>query len=99
MKPRKSPLVISLLGLLLSASVAVAAAQTPQTPPAQGDQKKAESCCTGEGTESCCCCGGGSCDMMKHEKHNMKGHAADGSCCNMKTKAAKNKTKSKQKAG
>ncbi len=98
MKPHKSPLVISLLGLLLSASVAVAAQQTPQTP-AQGDQKKAESCCTGEGMESCCCCGSGSCDMMKHEQHNKKGHAADGSCCNMKAKAAKNKTKSKQKAG
>ena len=82
MKPHKSTILISLLSLLLFAFVAVSAQQTP----AQGEQNKAESCCTGG---SCCCCSGDSCDMSKHENHKMKG---DGSCCNMKQKDAKDKT-------
>ena len=81
MKPRKQTILIMLLGLLLFAFTA-AMAQTP----AQGDQKKTESCCA---MESCCCCSGDSCDMKM--KHDMKDHKGD--CCNMKQK---DKTKNKK---
>jgi len=86
MKSHKSTTLITVLGLILSAVVAVSAQQST-TP---SDQKKqAESCCAMDS----CCGNGESCDM-KHENHK-KGHSADGSCCNMKQKTARNKTKQK----
>jgi len=40
------------------------------------------------------CCSSGTCDMAnhaKHAKHDKKSHAADGSCCKVKSKDAKQK--------
>ena len=90
MKLRKQTILVMLFGLLLLAFTAVVA-QTP----AQGDQKKAESCCAmdscpmkTDGAEAKSdCCKADSCDM-KDKKHDMKDHTAD--CCKAK---AKDKTK------
>jgi hypothetical protein len=76
-------ILTSLLGLMLTFSASVMAQTT-----APGDQKKnSESCCS---MDSCCCCNGDSCDMKANAKNQGKG-----SCCNMKQKEAKNKTKQK----
>jgi len=40
--------------------------------------------------EDCCA---ESCDMSKHDKHDMKTHSPDGSCCKMKQKDAKKQAK------
>ena len=59
MRPHKSTILITLLGLLLVAFVAVMAQQTPQQ---TGEQKKqAEACCAMES----CCCKGDSCSMKQ----------------------------------
>lgn len=76
MKLRKQTILVMLFGLLLFAFAAVVA-QTP----AQGDQKKAESCCAKDS-----CCSGDSCDM-KDMKHDMKDHKPD--CCKAKAKDKK----------
>ena len=58
MKPRKTTILVMLLGLLLLA-FATGVAQTPS----QGDQKpKADACCA---MDSCCCCSGDSCPMKE----------------------------------
>ena len=59
MKPRKSTILVMLLGLLLLA-FAIGVAQTPS----QGDQKKkADACCAMDS----CCCSGDSCSAMKED--------------------------------
>lgn len=76
MRPRKNPILIMLLGLLLFA-FAVAIAQTP----AQGDQnKKSEACCSMDS----CCCNGGSCPMKAEGAANAeaKDGCCGGACCN-----------------
>ena len=81
MKPRKNTVLIMILALVLTA-FATATAQTP----AQGDQKKTETCCSMQS----CCCNGDSCEMKKHDAKN---HGEKGDCCKVKSK-----DKAKQKA-
>jgi len=82
----KRAILTSLLGLMLTFSSAVMAQTTAQT-----DQKqKSETSCS---MDSCCCCNGDSCDMKA--KPDAKNHGCKGTCCNMKQKEAKNKTKQK----
>ena len=71
MKPRKTTMLVMLLGLLLLA-FASGVAQTP----AQGDQKpKADACCA---MDSCCCCSGDSCPM---KEDGATAEAARTDCC------------------
>ena len=85
MRPHKSTILITLLGLLLVAFVAVMAQQTPQQ---TGEQKKqAEACCAMES----CCCKGDSCAMKKEGAE--AGEAKDGCCgesCKLHHENAKN---------
>jgi len=86
MRISKRAILTSLLGLMLTFSAAVMAQMTTQ-----GDQKqKTESCCS---MDSCCCCNGDSCDMKA--KPDAKNQGGKGSCCNMKQKEAKNRTRQK----
>ena len=79
MKPRKTTILVMLLGLMLLAFTA-GMAQTP----AQGDQKKkAEACCA---MDSCCCCSGDSCSMKEDgatvaSSDAKKPDAAKPDCC------------------
>lgn len=91
MKLRKQTILVMLFGLLLLAFAAVVA-QTP----AQGDQKKAESCCcsgdscqmkTDDTAAKSDCCKGDSCTMKKKEMNHTDGHECCGCCadsCDMK---------------
>ena len=73
MKPRKTTILVMLLGLLLFA-FAAGVAQTPS----QGDQKpKADACCA---MDSCRCCSGDSCPM-KQDGATAKADGAKADCC------------------
>jgi hypothetical protein len=74
MKSPKQTILIMLFGLLLFAFAAAMA----QDPPAQGDQKKVESCCSMES----CCCNDGSCPMKKEGKTtSADAEAKHDDCC------------------
>jgi hypothetical protein len=82
MKPRKSTILVMLLGLLLLA-FAIGVAQTP----AQGDQKKkADACCAMDS----CCCSGDSCSAMKQDgtatTDKAKADCCKGDSCKMDKK-------------
>ena len=94
MKPNRSILLVTLIGLLLALFAVAMAQNTNQPTPEKKNEMSCsmDSCCCksdscpmkGSATatdakDSCCCCGGGSCDMKAHDK--MKNHAEGSGCC------------------
>jgi hypothetical protein len=113
MKPRKTAMLLALVGLLLLAFALGMAQSTTQS-----DKKKTESCCA-EGAsccvegasccakdaradkkDSCCCCSGDSCDMDAHHDTKAKHDPKkqNGEGACCKMKQKDTKSKAKQKS-